>query len=268
MIQTNPIYHLANKTIEVGEKNPITLPLVDMDKIAHTFGKKLATGNTATIYSVKNCTPSRVYKVIALREFESGNEVRISKIAADIGIAPAYHNAFVVKQDSKKFVVIEMDNAGESLGKWMKKLATKSEPIPEQNSSSLSKEMQAFLSKMKAENPITVTEITENKLTLEEVLPKLYNKPEDFYFELFSKIKILAEHFIAYGDTHVGNIMPQHGTDKGMQLIDFGSGDIMKDSESAAFKAMSSLYNQVLLNKFEELPNLSKESLGLIKWFY
>ncbi|MBS0607628.1 MAG: hypothetical protein JSR57_11815 [Verrucomicrobia bacterium] len=262
-------------TQPAGKFHTIELPFITIDKIGATIGKNITQGDTGSIYRVKDAIPSRVYKIIALKDFKSGDEIRISKIASDLMLAPTFYSASLVKQGSSCFVVIEMDDAGLSLGKWMEKLA-ESEPEKmdlDQAEPDLSQEELAFremMKKLRAEyqGSFTVTEVKQpKKLSMEETIEKLYGSQEAFYFTLFSKIKTFAENNISYGDTHVGNIMPNHGDEKGMQLIDFDCAAIFGSTDEAAKKTLSSVYTATLFKKFVELPNLSVESKELIAWF-
>ena len=279
-IQTSilkPIYFGSNEGTKAcaGKVNPIELRLIDIDQINQTIGEKIAYGDCGTIYKVNDCNPPRVYKVIPQDRFANGDEIRISKIAGDKGIAPTFHDAFVVNQHEKKFVVIEMDDAGLSVGKWMEKLAEKTETdiktvdVEKKVLSDKEKAIQEMLKKVDEKyNNYTFTEIVRNKrLSLEETLNKLYPKKEVFYFELFKKIKLLAENNIAYGDSHTGNIMPNLNTDKELQLIDFDAAALVSDPQTAKLKSISSAYNQVHFNQFRQLPELSDESKQLIQWF-
>lgn len=198
-------------TEQVGKANPIDLPLINVVKINDTFGEKITNGNIATIYKVNGCSSPRVYKAIPQDRFANGDEIRISKTASDIGVAPTFYSAFLVEQSSTNFVVIEMDDGGKSLGKLMEDLAENSEVQEEEEVvveahplTEKEKAFQAMLKKIRAEvaskySTVEVTEIPQKKrLPLEEAIDKLYPKREQFYNELFKKIKVLAEHNISW----------------------------------------------------------------------
>lgn len=260
-------------TQPVGKLHPIDLPCTTIDKIGKTIGEKITQGNYGMIYQVKDCAPSRIYKIIPQDQFKSGDEIRVSKIASDRMLAPTFYSASLVAQGPKNYVVIEMDDAGLSLGKWMEELAEESEEEevkePESELSAEEKAMHEMMEKLRAQyGRFTVTEIKQpKKLSMEETIEKLYPSQEVFYFTLFSKIKAFAENNISYGDTHVGNIMPNHGLEKGMQLIDFDGTEIHGSVEEAAKKSMASAYTSVLFKNFTEQPNLTDESKELIAWF-
>lgn len=248
-----------------GQINPIELPSVDIRTIGHTFGPRLTHGNIGTIHQVKECSPPRLYKIIPQDQFKNGDEIRISKILGDAGIAPHYYSAFLAKQRDSTFVVIEMDEAGKSLGKWMEDLADQDEVETEEQA------FQKLVAKIQEEESgsgFHVVKIKEKKrLHLEDAVEKLYGSKEPFYYALFSRIKSCAEKGISYGDSHVGNLMPNIGTDKGFQIIDFDAAELLNDPKLAATQSISSLYNRLHFNNFQKIPNLSKESKELIHWF-
>lgn len=256
----------------IGEINPIDLPLLSINTIKETIGKEVNEGNTAIIYQVNDCLPPRIYKVISPKKFKDGNEIRMSKIAGDIHIAPTFYSAFILEQNAQKFVVVEMDDLGKSLGELMEDLAEKSEVIEEVSLTEEEKAFQEMIKKMQERmGPLSIgigVDVPEKKkLSLNETINIIYKNPEDFYCDLFTKIKILAENNIAYCDGHVGNIMPNYGTEKGLQLIDFGSAELMSDTKTAVQRVWKSSYNQVHFREFASLPNLSGKSEELFQWF-
>lgn len=124
--------HLSETTIKsAGKFNPIDLPSLDIRIIGGTIGAKITNGitngNIGTIYKVNDCFPSRVYKAISLDRFENGDEIRITKIAGELGVAPAFYGAVLAQQNTKTFVVIEMDDSGQSLGKLMEEFSENTE---------------------------------------------------------------------------------------------------------------------------------------------
>ena len=255
----------------LGKFHPINLPCTTIDKIRETIGEKITQGNYGTIYQVKDCAPFRIYKIIPQDQFKSGDEIRVSKIASDRMLAPTFYSGSLVSQGSNNYVVIEMENAGLSLGKWMEELAEPEEEVkqPEPELTAEQKAMREMMEKLRAQyDRFTVIEIKQPKrVPMEEAIEKLYPSQQVFYFNLFSKIKAFAENNISYGDTHVGNIMPNHGQEKGMQLIDFDSTQIHGSVEEAAKKSMASVYTSILFKNFLEQPNLTDESKDLIAWF-
>ncbi len=261
-----------------GQANPIRLPFLSIDRVLETIGQKIATGFFGSVFQVNGCSSSRVYKVISQSKFADGNEILISKIASDIDVAPSFYSAFLVEQEGENYLFIEMDDAGKSLGKWMEALAENEASLDEEKSvvaeeaplTETEKAMQEILKKYEAEKgfAIKVKEVSvKKKLTREEAIIKLYTNPEIFYFELFNKIKILAESKISYKDTHVGNIMPHPDKKNGLKLIDFDKAKIMSSTEDAVLESLKSNYNQLHLEDFKKLPNLSSDSLELISWF-
>jgi len=251
--------------LSVGESNPIELPF--LNERLKTFGPKIAHGDVGTIYEVKASIPPRVYKAIPFKSFKNGDEVRISRIAGEIGIAPTYYNAFVVEQRSK-FVVIEMDRIDKTLGGYMEEFAPQLPDEPERRQEQvIDPAVKALLDRYKSEQEYQVLEVIQkpNRVSIEEALERLYEKPEDFYFHLFSRIKELAERCISYGDTHVGNIIPLQN--KTIQLIDFDGAKLMQSVDQAKADAINSTYNILHMMKYQKLPSLSQESLNIINWF-
>lgn len=253
--ETSAIYQLlvTASTACVGIDKPIKLPVINRNDFDNTCGSTIGSGGSGTVYKVKGL--NRVYKTIPSDCFANGDEIRISKIAFECGVAPTFHGAFLVQQDKDEFVAIEMDKAGKSLRKIMHKLE-------------VIRETQEVFPK-KAQ---THTE-RKSQMPFEDAAKEIYGSEEVFYFKLFSLIKRLAEHNIAYSDTNVGNIMPNYSIKKGLkagkdlQLIDFGDAVLMENIESAATALKTALYNRTYLNAFSDLPGLSEESQKLIAWF-
>lgn len=259
-------------TQSVGQFHLIDIPCTTIAAIRDTIGEKITNGNIGSIYQVRDCSPARIYKFIPENAFKNGDEIRIAKIASDLMLAPTFYSACFVKQSTTNFVMIEMNDAGLSLGKWTEKLAEPKEEVVEAEPD-LTPEEAAFRAMMKKfreqyNDGYVVTEIKQpEKLSLEETIKNLYPSQETFYFILFSKIKALAESNISYRDTHVGNIMPNIGLEIGMQLIDFDEAAIVDSVEEAAKLSMQSAYTTILFMNFAGQPNLSKESQDLIDWF-
>jgi hypothetical protein len=277
---------LTDENVEsVGTLHPIDLPAISIERIRETIGKEIATGNYGTVYKVNDSSPPRVYKIIPQEDFEDGDEIRISKIASDIGVAPTFYSAFLVKELAEEtpvnHVVIEMDEAGKSLGKWLEDLAGEEEEIQTKNENTVVEEKpltakeKAFkekLAQIKAEKSksmrFSVATLRPQKKTIqfEEAIDKFYPRRELFYFELFNRIKTLAEHNIAYCDTHKGNIMLNQDSKKGLQLIDFDEATFKPDTKSA-IRTSHGPYNQAHFKNFKQLTPLSEESKNLIQWF-
>jgi hypothetical protein len=262
--------------ISVGKFHPIDLPHVNFDKISQTFGAKIAEGDCGSIWQVQKSSPQRVYKVIPAESLQSGDEIRVSKIAGDLGIAPTFYSASVIANQSKNYVFVEMDDAGRSLGAWTEELSKHKEvekvseeaPILTEKERKMQEMLKRLRSKMEEESGFVVREVVKkNRVSIEEAVENLYGSQEAFYFQLFSKIRVLAEHQIAYTDSHVGNIMPNHRLEKGMQLIDFDGAKITNSTREAIDLVTSSVYNQVHLKQFRALSNLSEESRELLRFF-
>lgn len=271
-------------TESVGVKNPISLPIVDFEKIKETFGDKITSGNLSVIYhaNVKEGAP-RVYKAISRANFQDGNEIRISKVASVLRVAPTFYSAFIVDdpKNSKCHVIIEMDDSGKSLGKWMDDLAEtvtideaeKKDSTPrrqqteeEQTIRKLQEEVRAKIQRQHGAEFATDEVTKTKKISIEETLDKLYPSRETFYCQLFEKMKTLADNRIAYDDPNTGNIMPNIGTEKGLQLIDFDTAELMSDAKTAARKTLASAYTFKHVIEFRALQNPSKRSVQLLTW--
>lgn len=170
-------------------------------------------------------------------------------------------------QGEKQFVVIEIDHGGKTMGQWMEdlaELAPEAVADTEAQEDPLSPKMRAFLEKLRANDPFQVTAIEKKlRIGLDEAIDQMYEKPEDFYFEFFSKLKVLAENHIAYGDSHVGNILPTPV----MQLIDFDGASIEASVEAAARKTMESAYTIHHFRNFQKIEGLSTDARILMEWF-
>lgn len=256
---------------QVGILNPISLPVLSIQEMAFSLGKQLTNGDQANIYSVQNSQPPSIYKIMSSREVESGDAIRIARLAGELGIAPPVHSAFLIKENSDFFVATEMDKAGKSLGRWMTDLAEEGDI----SKAAAVTSDRAFEAKMQAQKKIresgekfTIVEIPNfKKLSIEEAIQILYGRQESFYFDLFSKIKRLAEHKIAYFDCHVGNIIPNTETSGNLQLIDFDSAEFQPSVKDAAEKVIHSAYVGTHFRRYMQLSELSDTSLTLISWF-
>src|SRR5258708_30999676 len=93
------------ESMPVGKDSPIDLSLMGMDQIAKTIDKQIFCCNSKIFFTVRGCVPPRIYKFIPIEEFKSGNEIRISQIAGNIGAAPAFYSAFAVQWENRCFVV-------------------------------------------------------------------------------------------------------------------------------------------------------------------
>lgn len=250
------------------------LPVRDFNDVFPTIGPIVGRGDCGVVYAVKDSEPPRVYKVIPKASLTS-QEVHIAQIAGDIGVGPKVHAAFKTAERERNYVFIEMDHAGQTLGKHMEDLAPEPQPEPEPEPVVLTPEEQEreemirkIQKKYAAKSKFTIVAIpTKARVSIQEAAERLYLKQEDLYYELFSKIKRLAEENISYGDCHVGNILPNPGTEKGMQLIDFDGAQIMGSTKEAASKSMQSAYTGLLFGQFLQISDLSDRSRELIQWF-
>ena len=250
-----------------GTEAPVTLPVVDRDLFKQTLGNKIGIGstNTATIYEVKNCHPRRVYKRIPLAAFTNGDEVRISKIASDCGVAPPFYSAFLLQKEAEKFVVIEMDDVEVTLGDFMEAMADDSNATEQL---ALSERERTLRDELKIDTVVGKEIIRNKRLPFHKAIQELYAKPEEFYYDLFNKFRILATHSVYYPDMNAGNIVPNRLNAKGIQLIDFGSAKLLEGCpELAAAKIIQSNYIRELFATFQSLPSLSPKSRETIDWF-
>lgn len=258
----------------VGRKNPIEIPCVKIQEIGRTIGKQIAQGGSGSVYSVRDSQPPRVYKFVPLDAFQNGDEIRICQVAAQAGIAPSFYGACLVQQRETSFVLLEMDDAGKTLSRWMEDLAIEPDvdqaALIEESSTqkALDKAMKELEEKKNANDESDYTAVlcdSIEKLSMEEAIDRLYPSHETFFFELFSSYKKLAEQQIAYTDANCGNLIPNRG--KGFQLIDFDLAFLEKSPAAAAAKTLRSASNQMHFHSFTRLKNLSEESQELIQWF-
>ncbi len=256
----------------VGVKSQIALPHVQIADIARTIGQKIGQGGNGVVYTVNGSMPQRVYKVIPRDQLARGNQIRISEIAARLGVAPVFHGACLVSQGKDQFVFIEMDHAGKSLFRWMEDLAeepdlSKAALIEESSSQrARNKAMKELLEKKDDESGIIVVALDQTaSVSMEAAVDKLYKSREEFFFGLFSALKKLAENKIVYTDTNCANLMPD--LENGLKLIDFDSATLVGSSSEAVAKMMQAMYNQLHFKDFCALKDLSAKSQELIKWF-
>jgi hypothetical protein len=247
--------------IDIGKQNPIPLPDLMMSDFRPTLGEKIGRGDVGQIFKVKGSNPPKVYKIIPIKNFKDGNEIRISMIAGTTGISPVFHGAFVVEG---QFIVIEMDQVGKSLNRWRIDLASDAasdlDPI-------LEAEKQAFKElQEKAEDFAAVIIKQPKKLSFEAAVEKLYETEEAFYFKLFSKIKGLAERNIAFLDTNLGNIIPNIEKGGDLMLLDFDCAQLTERTSQAAEQVLCGNYTSPLLKTFSEIAK-KPESQELISWF-
>jgi hypothetical protein len=222
----------------VGEKNPINLPVVSFKTIKSNIRKPLYKGSNGTVYSQKNS--SRLYKIFPGEKLKNGNEILISQIASRLLIAPNCHGAYLAQPENK--VVIEMDFVGDSLWQYSQKSVSS-------------------LEKWDSTYPPE-----------EEVLSQLFGSKRNFYFQLFSKLKTLAEFNISYTDLHQANIIPINGT---IKLIDFGhKSDIEENIAVAANKTLRSsmeyfdCYKDSLKSFSQrEYETFLRQDVPLIAWY-
>ncbi|WP_420421998.1 hypothetical protein [Simkania sp.] len=267
----------SSDSMQAGEQNSFELPIIPYEDFQKTLGQKIAQGDFGQIHEVLGTDGKRVYKIIDSKDFKNGDEIRISEIAGRLQVAPQFRQAFSIPFQRKLFVVIEMDHGGKTLGKHMEEVAAKNagpepEPEPDEAPDSfahLPPAVIAMLKEIQANDPYKVTVIKQlPRASFEDTVTDIYaGKPETFYFQLFSRIKTLAEAKISYGDTHVGNILPNPEEVDGLKLIDFDGAALEDSVEEAKAKSLSSAYTVTHFDKFQALADLSEESRALIDWF-
>lgn len=259
---------------KVGSQNPIEIPIISIDHFRETLGSLIAQGDCCQIRKVKGAEGKRVYKVIPFKNFTNGDEIRISEIASNLGVAPQFHQAFSFKSNHAQYVVIEMDYGGRSLGQHMEDVGSKimaSQTDFEEERDPLAhlpQEVRELVKKMQANDRYQTIEVKRShKASIQETLKKIYSgAPETFYFQLFLRIKTLAEAKISYRDTHAGNIIPNPQEENGLKLIDFDKASLEVSVADAKAKSLSH-YTTIFLKQFEALPDLSPESQKLISWW-
>lgn len=170
-----------------------------------------------------------------------------------------------------------MDRVGKTLLDWTRALAIENDPkvaaalkLPTLHDENKAKAVKMEAAKKAASSTAAyVCVMTQKKeKPYGETLDILYNgDKEAFYFQLFSKLQQLARCKIAYTDINYGNIIPNWGSGKGVQLIDFDGASIVERVSEAAFTVLGSLYGQSYMKEFEALPRLSEKSRDLIRWF-
>jgi len=239
----------------VGTRHPIELPLLAFGDIMWTMGKEIGSGSFSSIFEVRGAHPPRVYKVTRQSNLHDGDEIRIAKVAGEIGVGPPCHRAFLVEHNGETYVFVEMDHVGRSLRERLNEITESG--VVGAEAPSKEKTRMEMIRQIQADRE-------RDLITVFKILHQLYESDEAFYYELFSKIKMLAERNIAYGDTNVGNILPEP---TGLRLIDFGTARIEVNPKKAAATAMQSPCNRVWWRQFNKLPNLSETSQALIKWF-
>ena len=259
-----------------GLSDPIELPILDINDVRRFIGELIAKGDFGKVYNVVGTFPKRVYKVISADEFISGNEIRIAEIAGKIGVAPPFRRAFLTYWSTKPVVFIEMDDGGKSLEQIYEELNMVgfSEVKPDDEAPSIPTGSASAAPYFFSSEPydgeemtgIYIPEIQPDPPAQEKIIESVYKKPETFYFELFSQIKLLAENFISYTDTHLGNILLNKKSKRGLQLIDFGRAMFHPTVEEAITASLLSRYNQEHLSKFKSLEKLSKLSQSLINF--
>ncbi len=252
--------------ISLGKLSPIIIE--KNDNILERIGRKITEGGNSFIYEVENL-PDRIFKIIPEKNFQNGDQIRITEIAAKLEISPRYYSSSAFSIGSKHFVVIEMERAEKTLGKIMEDLAGKEEPQDMRTQPFQEDEVTARIRKKIAQNSTfsAAIEIKKPKrVSLEKAINHITkNQPERFYLALFNRIKQLAEAHIYYADVHVGNIIPN--TIDLLQLIDFDSCEFIENPQIAKIRFMSNAYFQTLLNHYKKIDQLSLESQELIGWF-
>jgi len=248
----------------VGNINQISLPAKNVTEVGAKMGRVLAGGTHGTVYEKIDSAPKRVYKKIPLPSLHNGNEITISRLAGELGVAPKIHDAFVLREEDRNFVIIEMDYAGRSINQLMDDMAEVVKP----DITPMVRAEQEMLLTLDIHPKHTVIQVkTTKRPPIHDAVTMIYDNPEKFYFELFQIIKTLAEENIAYTDTHAGNIIPNHGTEGGMKLIDFDAARLTDSVEAAKMVVMENFQNIMHLRNYSNLPDLSEKSEELIEWF-
>ncbi len=234
----------------VGVRNSISLPVTSPEIMNKRLGPEITKGNIAKIYEVRgtDSQQARIFKIIHENLFKNGDEIRISEIASGIGIAPKFHQAFLCESRDENYIVIEMDNAGKSLGKLMEDLADENisnkrneieQKISTEHETKIEKKLDEeettthnndqahvvshtmsekelmkqkhleLIKQLMKNDPVKITIIPQKETaSTATAVEKLFGNQETFYYSLFSKIQQLAKHNISWGDSHVGNIIP------------------------------------------------------------
>ncbi|WP_420422262.1 hypothetical protein [Simkania sp.] len=86
----------------VGTCHPICIDQLQQEEILSNIGPRIGNGYFGSVYQVKNTDGKRVYKIIALDNFKNGDEIRVAQIAAEIGVAPKFHRAFLWNAQKEK----------------------------------------------------------------------------------------------------------------------------------------------------------------------
>jgi hypothetical protein len=249
----------------VGGQNPIALPLIQMADIARTIGERIGQGGYSDIHLVSHSQPQRVYNIIPLHQFANGDQIRIAKIASDTRVSPTFYGACLAQKGKDKFVIMEMDHAGKSLLRSMKDLdADVKTAAPIADSSPQMARLRAL---QKLADKVDDGSGFKVHVFRDEAIDQIYKSREDFFFELFTAIRVLAENNIAYMDSNCDNLFPSAGN--GLKLLDFDSASakLVGSCTEAAAESMKSLYNVGYMRDFSALPNLSPKSRELIGWF-
>lgn len=262
----------AERRESVGSTNPIELPLISIRAIGDLIGDPIARGQFGTVHQVKRADPPRVYKILR-RNLANGDEVRISQIAAECGVAPRFHGAALVEHRDGKLVAFEMDYAGKSLYYWMEHLAENSNieqaAVAKESLDAEKQAMKQLEEKEESEDGWCAIALpVKKRIKIEAAAEMLFGSTEKFYFKLFSNIKQLAERNVGYIDVNASNLIPQRsGQEPDLQFVDFDEARLLSSPKDAVEYALSGIYNRGYLSDFKKTPQLSRESLDLISWF-
>lgn len=267
---------ISENTKSVGWCNPIDLPVKCEDEILGSIGEKIGYGFFSEVYEKKDSDSRRVFKLIPLPKFRNGDEVRISRIASEIGVGPKLYQTFVLKRDSGEFVVFEMEYVGRTLGMRMEDLVDLAENDNDIELTPIAKQHQEFL-KIGVLTQKTLKEAVQSgrlyparshtRLEFGKAIESIYRSKEDFYFELFSQLKALAKNRVSYEDAHFENIIPKNEYTSQLKLIDFDKSELHEKVKMARYTIMGHYFCQSYFIKYETLTDLSEKSRDLINWF-
>lgn len=196
--------------ISVGTQNPITLPIVP----ENTFPATVQLGSADLIALQIGSLPRRMYKSIPIEEVKNGDQIRIYKTAGKIGVGLNFHRAFVIQILAKRYVCIELDDAGPKLPDH-----------PDRQ--------------------------------------RIFGHTEEFCFQLFSQIKVLAENRIGLAGIKEKNIIPVPNS---IKFLDCGSAQLMTTTQEALKQSFQSPYIVFSFFRYQTIPDLSAQSQELLQW--
>lgn len=219
----------------VGKKNPIELEFREpkgeddreysMAGLIGDQGALLGKGSFGEVYKMKSKSNFLALKFIPIEKF-SGDEVRVTEEAYDLGIGARYLGSWVTKdKNNKLFTVIEMVVLE---GKTVKDMMIDCDERYEDEDEKIS----------------AVFDFYEKR-------GKTY-----LFDKIFDMLFTLVENNISYKDIHFGNLFAQSPPDRlELKLIDFGSAKIHNTKEKAAARIIASERFTTLVDLFENLED-------------